>query len=111
MKTRKARILNNKELAGYLTRGDDGYTFAYDETYLLNPGRPPISVTFPKTERIYRSDRLFPFFYGLLSEGEDKVLQCRLLKISENDHFTRLLKTAHTETIGSITIHEVAPDE
>jgi hypothetical protein len=43
----------------------------------------------------------------LLAEGEDKVLQCRLLKIDENDHFTRLLRTCQTETIGGVTVKEV----
>ena len=48
--------------------------------------------------------KLFPFFYGLLSEGINKDIQCRLYKIDENDDFTRLLLTAREDTIGSITV-------
>jgi hypothetical protein len=44
----------------------------------------------------------------LLAEGENKLLQCRLLKIDEYDHFTRLLRTCATETIGGITVKEVS---
>jgi HipA-like protein len=51
---------------------------------------------------------LFPFFFGLLAEGDDKKLQCRLLHIDENDPFTRLLKTCTTEPIGGVTVEEVA---
>lgn len=93
-------------LAGFLTKSPGGYDFIYEEDYFRNPEAPPISLTFPKTSREFHSDKLFPFFFGMLSEGEDKALQCRTLKIGERDHFTRLLKTAHSETIGSITVHE-----
>lgn len=34
------------------------------------------------------------FFFGLLSEGINKDIQCRLLKIDEDDDFTRLIQTA-----------------
>ena len=60
-----------------------------------------------KSEKEFYSDILFPFFYGLLAEGEEKVLQCRTLKIDENDHFTRLLKTADENTIGAITVRGI----
>jgi hypothetical protein len=35
-----------------------------------------------------------------------KKQQCEILKIDENDHFTRLLKTAQNDTIGFITLVE-----
>jgi HipA-like protein len=111
MKTRKAKVFNNKLFAGYLAQDTDGYSFTYDEKYLLDPRTPPISVTLPKSGREYHSKNLFPFFFGLLAEGEEKALQCRLLRIGERDHFTRLLKTAHTETIGSVTVREVPSNE
>jgi len=39
-----------------------------------------------------------------LSEGENRKLQCRVLKIDENDHFGLLLKTASEETIGAVRV-------
>jgi HipA-like protein len=50
---------------------------------------------------------MFPFFSGLLAEGLNKQIQCRMLKIDEQDDFTRLIKTATTETIGAITLKQV----
>ncbi|HKP96704.1 MAG TPA: HipA N-terminal domain-containing protein [Fibrobacteria bacterium] len=106
MRNRKAKVLYNGELAGFLTETGNGYVFAYEDGYYRNPERPPISLTLPKHVQAHTSDTLFPFFFGLLAEGENKKIQCRVLKIDENDDFTRLLKTAGSETIGAITVRE-----
>jgi HipA-like protein len=93
-------------LAGILTRNEQGFQFEYQSDYLQS-GFPAISFSFPKGNKSYFSEKLFPFFSGLLAEGTNKMIQCRTLKIDENDDFTRLLKTANTETIGAITIREL----
>ena len=67
---------------------------------------PPISLTLPKTKKVFRSAVLFPFFFNMLSEGRNKRLQSIVLKIDENDHFEFLLKTAATETVGAIRVEE-----
>ena len=104
----KAGVYNNGELAGYLEkRGPMDYHFEYEPAYWANQLRPSISLTLPKTQRAYDSPMLFPFFSGLLAEGINKEIQCRLLKIDENDDFTRLLKTAGEDTIGAITVKEI----
>ncbi len=87
----------------------DGYRFQYGAEYLTNLRHPPISLNFPKQEAPFVSLVLFPFFFGLLAEGDDKALQCRVLKIDEDDHFTRLLQTCQSETIGAVTVKEVIP--
>ncbi|MDY0165796.1 MAG: HipA N-terminal domain-containing protein [Thermoguttaceae bacterium] len=94
--------------AGVLRQDAEGYVFEYLPSYLANPALPAISLTLPKQEAAFRSRVLFPFFFGLLAEGENKALQCRLLRIDENDHFTRLLRTCATDTIGGITVREVS---
>jgi len=43
----------------------------------------------------------------MLSEGSNKAIQNRLLKIDENDYFSLLLATAMSETIGALTIKEI----
>ena len=43
----------------------------------------------------------------MLSEGANKAIQSRILKIDGNDYFTLLLKTAHTDTIGAVTVKEI----
>lgn len=105
---RTAGVYNNGMLAGKLVKVSiDKYTFTYDSDYLNDLGSSAISLSMPKTAEAYESKHLFPFFYGLLSEGVNKQTQCRLLKIDENDHFGLLLATASTDTIGAITIKEI----
>lgn len=104
---RTAAVFYNDTLAGRLTQGDNGYSFEYEYSYLQDISLPAISLSLPKQKEAFRSGMLFPFFYGLLAEGENKIIQCRMLKIDENDHFTRLIKTAHTNTIGAVTVREL----
>ena len=105
----KGGVYYNGTRAGTIERTGEGkYVFSYDETYFIDTRMPSVSLTLPKTMQQYESDVLFPFFYGLLAEGINKDIQCRLLKIDEEDDFTRLLKTAATDTIGAITIKEEA---
>ncbi len=107
MKEKKANVYFNREIAGVLIKKRQEYIFLYDEKYLADSSKPPISLTLPKDKIEYRSGILFPFFFGLLAEGENKDIQCQILKIDENDHFTRLIKTAGTDTIGAITVEEI----
>lgn len=103
---RRANVYCRDILAGVLSKDRaTGYRFQYRSEYLAS-AHPAISLSFPKREAPFESPVLFPFFFGLLAEGDDKALQCRLLKIDENDHFTRLIKTCTTETIGGITVRE-----
>jgi HipA-like protein len=92
--------------AGMLSQDGERYRFHYLPEYLQNPKYPAISLSLPKQVQAFESHVLFPFFFGLLAEGDNKILQCRLLKIDEDDHFTRLLKTCKTETIGGIAVRE-----
>ncbi len=101
----KGLVYNNGVLAGVIEKDARGlFTFTYDVDYLANGENPPISLTLPKTGIPYQAEKLFPFFYGLLSEGVNKDIQCRLYKIDEQDDFTRLLLTACYDSIGSITV-------
>jgi len=106
MSEQKAIVFYNDDIAGYLSKVNGKHIFKYDENYLLNEEFPSISLSLPKQEEQYESEKLFPFFYGLLAEGDNKEIQCRKLKIDEQDHFTRLIKTAAENTIGAITVRE-----
>jgi HipA-like protein len=104
----KGAVYNNEILVGYLEKERSGtYKFMYEKSYFENKTLPPISLTLPKSKNHHESDTLFAFFAGLLSEGVNKEIQCRLLKIDENDDFTRLLKTAGDDTIGAITVKKI----
>lgn len=102
---RKAEVYRNGRLAGELTRvNKSNYIFRYSDSYYLNDSLPAISLTLPKNKQEYKSDHLFPFFFNMLSEGVNRKLQSRLLKIDESDYFGLLLETAKCDTIGAITI-------
>lgn len=104
----KGAVYVNKRFAGILEKKEDGtYEFKYDNEYYRNEESPHVSLTLPKSQQTYYSKDLFPFFYGLLAEGENKDIQCRLLKIDEEDEFTRLLKTAGDDTIGAVTVKQI----
>ena len=102
---RQARAYRNGVYAGVLTETDDRkYEFAYDPAYLADPDNPAISTTLPKRTEKYSSDHLFPFFYHMLSEGANREVQSRLLKIDEKDHFGLLVATARYDTPGAVTV-------
>jgi len=104
-KAHSAIVLHNHVPAGALKKQDNRYYFTYLPTY---KGRP-VSITMPVRTAPYESSALFPVFINMLSEGANKRLQNRLLKIAEDDYFSLLLATAHTETIGPITVVSVTP--
>ena len=104
---RKAEIYYNQDPAGILSSNKGIYTFTYNDEYYINNSKRAISLTLPKSNKIYTSRQLFPFFTGLLAEGYLKELQCKKLKIDPDDSFTRLLKTSHSDTIGPVTVKEV----
>lgn len=101
---RKATVYINQEEVGELSETSEGFVFRYNENYLLLPGARPLSLTLPLSSGEYKAVSLFPFFYGLLSEGYNRAVQCRLLKIDENDDFGLLLAIAHTDTVGAVRI-------
>ncbi|HYC87060.1 MAG TPA: HipA N-terminal domain-containing protein [Chryseosolibacter sp.] len=103
-----AIVYRNNQPAGRLILTDDGtYLFRYDDAYFLDPTKPAISLTLPKKKQEYESKFLFPFFFNMLSEGDNKKLQCRQLQIDENDNFSLLLATAESDTIGAVTVKKV----
>lgn len=106
MKPLAAEVLYNGKVAGVLRRSANQFSFRYSPDYLASD-LPAISLTLPKQEGVFVSPVLFSFFSGLLAEGVAKQIQCRELGIDEEDEMLRLLKTAHSETIGAVTVREI----
>lgn len=102
-----AQVLYNGRLAGILSKSEGAYYFVYDKDYLTGAGNRPVSLTLPLREAPYESNVLFPVFVNKLSEGANKAIQTRLLKIDENDYFGLLLATAGNDGIGPLTIKEL----
>lgn len=102
---RALEIYRNQTLAGILTeKNRRSYIFRYDDGYFHDTEKPAISLTLPKTQKEYRSEFLFPFFFNMLSEGVNRKLQSTLLRIDEDDSFGLLAATAQYDTIGAITV-------
>lgn len=103
---RKAIVFSGERPAGRLEETDSGYRFQYFTEYLANPDAVEVSLSLPLGIAPYESKELFSFFHGLLAEGNLKIEQCRQLRIDENDHFGRLIKTAGGDVIGAVTVKE-----
>lgn len=105
---RKCNVYVNGIEAGILTENDNPkeYIFEYKEDYIKN-NMPPVSLLMPLRKDKYRSHVLFPYFFNILSEGENRAMQSSLLHIDKNDDFGILLATAQYDTIGAVTIKPI----
>ncbi|HLO80929.1 MAG TPA: HipA N-terminal domain-containing protein [Chitinophagaceae bacterium] len=101
---KSAIVYYNDKPAGILTKESGTYRFIYDEAYLNGANNRPISITIPLQKEAYESNRLFPVFINMVSEGANKRIQCRMLKIDENDYFSLLLATTKEDSIGPLTL-------
>ncbi len=101
---RQCKVFVHDVEAGLLLENDEGtYCFTYDDSYK----GAPVCLSMPVREAPYLSEHLFPYFFNMLSEGENRLLQSRTLHIDEDDDFGILLATAQTDTIGAITIKPI----
>lgn len=107
----RGEVYRNAILVGIVSKENGTYQFIYNQGYLNDPLSLPISVGLPLRQEEYSSPVLFPFFANMLAEGSAKTIQCRALRIDENDLFTRLLKTTMSNTIGSVTVKELENSE
>lgn len=105
---RKCKVYVNGIEAGTLTEHDNPreYHFKYHQVYLDN-NLPAVSLTMPLQKEEYRSSVLFPYFFNLLSEGENRALQSSFHHIDKDDDFGILLATALYDTVGSVTVKPI----
>lgn len=109
---RKAKVLFKGEEAGILMQLDNGFfTFQYLPSWVGDSNKLGISLTLPKTEKVYDSEFLFPFFYNMLPEGSNKQVVCKLNRIDQTDYFGLLLTTAKNDTIGAVNVLKAEDNE
>jgi HipA-like protein len=102
---RVLEVYCNGVFAGTLTEENrKSFVFRYDNSYYHDTDKAAVSLTLPKIQQEYHSEYLFPFFFNILSEGVNKQLQCKTLKIDEKDHFGLLMATAQYDTVGAVTV-------
>lgn len=102
---RCCKVFVNDIEAGLLVETDPPreYVFRYKADYLTK-GLPPVSLLLPLRAEEYRSPHLFPYFFNMLSEGENREIQSAFHQIPKEDDFGILLATAQNDTPGAVTV-------
>ena len=104
---RKAQIFYSDLLAGLLVETDDGeYTFQYDADYIEKYPNQFITFSMPVINTIYRDNRLFPFFEGLIPEGWLLDIASKNWKINQNDRMGLLLACCQN-CIGAVSVQPI----
>ena len=101
---RRAKVYYKNIVAGILTETDDGeYTFQYEKDYVADYPEQFITFTMPVTKEPYKSNRLFPFFEGLIPEGWLLDIATKNWKINANDKMGLLLACCR-DCIGAVSV-------
>ena len=103
---RRADIFFRGQKAGILTEDENGYSFSYYPEYLQNQKAEPVSLTFPLSDKIFRSNVLFPFFDGLVPEGWLLDISVKNWKLSPDDRMGLLLACCK-DCIGAVSVEEI----
>lgn len=104
---RQAIIKYNNTQAGILRELDSGeYEFVYDKLYIQNHPGLFIAFKMPVTSLPYRSNRLFPFFDGLIPEGWLLKIASESWRINLKDRMGLLLACCQN-AIGAVSVHAV----
>ncbi len=101
---RAADIFYDDKLAGLLTETNDGeYTFTYSAAYVKLYSNKFLSFSLPVRTETYQSNRLFPFFEGLIPEGWLLEIASKNWKINPNDRMGLLLACCQN-CIGAVSV-------
>lgn len=104
---RSANIFYDTILAGKLVETNDGeYTFTYSTDYVNNFPNQFITFTLPVRSEPYKSNRLFPFFEGLIPEGWLLNIASKNWKINPNDRMGLLLACCKN-CIGAVSVQPI----
>lgn len=104
---RSGKIYYNDILAGIITETNEGeYVFQYEELYVDEHPNDFITFTIPVTNKIYKDNRLFPFFEGLIPEGWLLDIASENWKINRNDRMGLLLACCQN-CIGAVSVEPI----
>lgn len=108
---RQAEIYYHEILSGILTETDDGdYIFQYERNYVEKYPDRFVSFTMPVKDEPYSSNRLFPFFDGLIPEGWLLDIASRNWKINQNDRMGLLLACCKN-CIGAVSVLPITEED
>ena len=100
---RSGKVFVQNKYSGIIKETEEGYEFLYNNEYLKSEEALPISLTFPLSNEVFKSNTLFPFFDGLIPEGWLLGVVERNWKIDGKDRFGLMLVTCG-DCIGDVRI-------
>ena len=106
---RRANVYYRDTLAGVLSQDSGGYVFEYLPALLGESRLAGNQSDSPQAARPF-FNRLCYSHFSLACWRRERISRCNAVfcRIDEDDHFTRLLRTCTTETIGGITVKEIS---
>lgn len=108
---RSATIYYKNDIAGILTETNDGnYVFQYDTFYVKTYPNQFLTFTMPVSAQKYISNRLFPFFEGLIPEGWLLEIASNNWKINRNDRMGLLLACCHN-CVGAVSVLPIISED
>jgi serine/threonine-protein kinase HipA len=107
---RKAEIIMDTQLAGWLVQDENGYHFTYEKAYISQQDSRPVCLTLPLQEASFTSKILFPFFDGLIPEGWLLDIAEKNWKLNPRDRMGLLLACCK-DCIGAVSINEIKEDK
>ena len=107
---RQGKVFYNEVLAGIITEDENGYSFVYEEAYLVSNQPRPVSLTLPLQREPFHSNVLFSFFDGLIPEGWMLNIAERNWKINRLDRMALLLACCR-DCIGNVSILPIKQEE
>ncbi|MCI2230300.1 HipA N-terminal domain-containing protein [Polaribacter sp. MSW13] len=101
---RQGNVYYKDTLAGSIIETAEGdYVFTYDASYVTQYSKQFITFSMPVRIEPYTSDRLFPFFEGLIPEGWLLEIATKNWKIKANDRMGLLLACCQN-CIGAVSV-------
>ena len=102
---RHLAVWKGEQLVGQLWKSRSGLRFAYDPPILerVGLGRPIVSLSLPTAVRTYPNSRSYPFFDGLLPEGEARRIIAYDFGLPESDTFA-LLERLGRDCAGALAV-------
>lgn len=107
---RQAKVYYKDDFAGIISETDEGeYLFAYDKDYIKHFPKQFITFSMPVSEKVYKDNRLFPFFEGLIPEGWLLEIASKSWKINQNDRMGLLLACCKN-CIGAVKVISITKE-
>lgn len=100
---KKGLVYKKDKLVGMIWEDENGYSFQYDNAYLLHPVYGDVSRTLPLRREVYTDNEMLPFFDGLIPEGWLLQIAVENWKLNPRDRMSLLL-TLCKDCIGDVSI-------